>query len=373
MDFQLSSDQKMLRDTVRSFTKQQSTLQRFRELREAGSTWDAKTWAHMGELGWLSVPFPESVGGFDGTFFDVAIVLEGFGATLVPEPYIPSVVAGLALLEAGDAAQHERFLAPMIEGRTVLSLAHAERNNRFGPQVRETHATPDGDGYRLQGTKTFVLAGDVAHHFVVSALLDGAAALFVVDRDDPGVSVTPVATLDANGAAIVTLDARVDADRRLVQSDAAEVIDRALDHGAAASCAESVGIGQAVLDMTIEHLKTREQFGKPIGTFQVLQHDAVDMFVQLELMKSMSILAAGSVGGSGPASERRGSVSAAKAHVARSGRALTQAAIQLHGGIGITEEHDVGLYFKRMHALSLMFGDADHHTRRFSAQPDWAE
>jgi alkylation response protein AidB-like acyl-CoA dehydrogenase len=371
MNFELSSEQKMLRDTVATFSKQKSTVERFREVREKRRSWDADVWAHMGELGWLSVPFAEDIGGFGGDFFDVMIIVEGLGKTLVPEPFIPSVVlGGMAIAEAGNQAQQERWLAPMIEGKSSLCLAYAERSSRFDPTAIETTATKSGGGFKLSGRKEFVLNGHRADQLVVSARTDGGVALFVIDRDAPGVEITEIRTMDGHGAAMVGLDTEVEADRHLAGSgaDAGPIVEKVLDYGATAACAESLGVAQATLDMTKAHLKEREQFGVPIGTFQALQHRAVDMFVETELMRSMAILAAGSCQ-LDDADERRRAVSAAKAHVARSGRKLTQSAIQLHGGIGITDEHDVGLYFKRMHVLGMLFGDEEHHVHRFASLP----
>jgi alkylation response protein AidB-like acyl-CoA dehydrogenase len=212
-----------------------------------------------------------------------------------------------------------------------------------------------------------VLNGHRADAIVVSALLDGTPALFVVPRDTAGARIVPVRTIDGLGAAMIELDAMVPEDHRLV-GDAADALERALDAGAAATVAEGLGLCQAVLEMTRQHLRTREQFGVPIGTFQALQHRAVEMFVEVELVRSVSMLAAIRAD-SDDATERRRAVSAAKAQFAVSGRFVTQQAIQLHGGIGITDEHDVGLYFKRMHALGLLFGDEEHHVRRFAALP----
>jgi alkylation response protein AidB-like acyl-CoA dehydrogenase len=349
-------------------------VERFREVRKARRGWDREVWAHMGELGWLSVPFSEDVGGFGGDFFDVMILLEGLGKTLVPEPYIPSVIlAGGILADAADATQQERWLAPSIAGTTSLALAYAEREHRFDPRTTGTTARRESGRWRIEGTKTFVLNGHRADHLVVTAATPEGLALFVLDRNDPGVEIEEIRTLDAHGAATVKISAALEADRHLGRAgpDGSALVERVLDQGCAAACAESVGVAQATLNMTVAHLKEREQFGVAIGTFQVLQHRAVDMFVHVELMRSMAILAAGSCRHADE-NERRRAVSAAKAHVGRSGRLVTQAAIQLHGGIGITDEHDVGLYFKRMQALGTLFGDEAHHVGRFSTLPTFA-
>ena len=375
MDFELSPDQKMLADTVKTFAKQRSPVERFRKLREQGKPWDPEVWAHMGELGWLSVPFAEEAGGFGGGMVEVAIILEGLGKVLAPEPYLASVVlGGLALARAGSEAQHERWLAPMIEGETALALAYAERASRFDAAAPATVAERDGSGWTLRGEKVFVLGGQQADQFVVSATTPDGLGLFVVEPDGPGVHRQPVPTIDAQGAARLRLDgATVSDEHRLGEPGdaAAGVLARVLDLGAAATVAEGLGVAQALLDMTVAHLKEREQFGVPIGTFQVLQHRAVDMFVEVQLLRSMSILA--TVRADEPDDElRQRSVSAAKAKLGTAGRYVSQQAIQLHGGIGITDEHDVGLYFKRMLALNVALGDEQHHVERLAGLPGFA-
>lgn len=372
MDFELSPEQKLLADTVKTFVKQRSPVERFRKLREQRQPWDPEVWAHMGELGWLSVPFPEDAGGFGGGMVEVAIILEGLGRALAPEPYLASVVlAGSAVAWAGDVAQHERWLAPMMEGTTALALAYAERATRHDASEPSTTAAREGSGWRLTGEKVFVLGGAQAHAFVVSARTPEGLGLFVVDADGPGVRRQALRTIDGQGAARLRLDgATVDDDRRLGAPGevAAAVLDRVLDRGAAGACAEGLGVAQAMLDMTVRHLKDRKQFGVPIGAFQALQHRAVDMFVEVELLRSMSVLA--TVRADEPQVElRQRSVSAAKAKLGTAGRLVSQQAIQLHGGIGITDEHDIGLYFKRMLVLDAVLGDEPWHVGRLSGLP----
>ncbi|MCX4242598.1 acyl-CoA dehydrogenase family protein [Paraliomyxa miuraensis] len=375
MDFSLSPEQKMLAETVKTFVKQRSPVERFRKLRAEQRPWDPEMWAHMGELGWLSVPFSEDAGGFGGGMIEVAIILEGLGKALAPEPYLASVVlAGSAVAWAGNAAQHERWLAPMMEGTHALALAQAERASRYDAARPSTTAVRDGSGWRLSGEKIFVLGGAQAHAFVVSASTPDGLGLFVVDPDGPGVSRQVLRTIDGHGAARLRLDgASVDDDRRLGEpgEPAAAVLDRVLDRGAAGACAEGLGVAQAMLDMTVQHLKDRKQFGVPIGSFQVLQHRAVDMFVEVQLLRSMSVLA--SIRADEPEVElRQRSVSAAKAKLGTAGRLVSQQAIQLHGGIGITDEHDIGLYFKRMVGLDTALGDETWHVQRLSNLPGFA-
>jgi alkylation response protein AidB-like acyl-CoA dehydrogenase len=370
MNFSLSEDQQMLVEAAQGFTRKQSPVTRMRKLRDDPIGWSPEVWRQIGDLGWLGLPFPEAAGGVDGKFVDLALVIEQLGATLVPEPIVPSLVAGIAILAAGDAAQHRAYIAPMIAGRSSLALAWAEADGRYDPARVATRAARTAAGFRLTGHKRFVLDGHAAAQLVVSAREgDGPVALFVVDAKAPGVQIRPVRTLDGRRAALVDLDAEVAADRRL-GGDGATALTRALEVGAVAACAEAVGIMRAVLAMTTEYLRTREQFGVKIGSFQVLQHRAVDMFIETELAYSAAIAAAIRIDDDDPA-ERAAEVSAAKVQVTESGRYVTQQAIQLHGGIGITDEHDVGLYFKRMRALEAMFGDAEHHVARFAARPDF--
>jgi alkylation response protein AidB-like acyl-CoA dehydrogenase len=377
MNFDLSPDQKLLVDTAAAFARKESPVTRLRALREDPVGWSKATWKQMGDLGWLGIPFSESLGGFGGAFSDLALVLEKFGTTLVPEPYIASVVlAGSTIVGAGSDAQKQRWLEPLIAGDSSLALAYAERESRFDALRVATRAEKQGAAYRLRGEKVFVLNGHAADAIVVSARTSGAAAdregvsAFVVDRQTRGLTVRPIKTMDGHHAAIVTFDdVEIAEDRRLgVEGGAGAALERAMDLGAAAACAEGVGIMQTVLAMTRDYLCTREQFGVKIGTFQALQHRCVDMFIESELARSTSMMASIKVDDPDE-TERKSAISAAKAQLAVSGRFVTQQAIQLHGGIGVTDEHDVGLYFKRMHVLNTLFGDEEHHLARFASLP----
>ena len=380
MNFDLTPEQKLLESTAASFVKKESPLTRLRAMREDEIGWSKDTWRKMAELGWLGLPFPESAGGFDGTFVDVAIILEQMGTTLVPEPYVASVLcAGTAVARLGNADQLDKILGPLINGETSLAFAHAERGNRFDTTWVETTATRDGDDYVLQGEKVFVVNGHAADVIILSARTSGKVdeakgiSLFAVPRDVVVSSLKTVKTLDGQKAAMISLNGiRISSSRRLgEEGEAAAVIDEVLDIGAAAACAEGLGVMRTALAMTVDYLKTREQFGVKIGTFQALQHRAVDMFVRTELARGTSILANLSLSNPDPA-ERRQAVSAAKVELALCGRFVTQQAIQLHGGIGITDEADIGLYFKRMHALNTLFGDEDFHLGRFAGSPTFA-
>lgn len=369
MNFDLDQEQELLSNTAAAFVKRASPPGRIRKLRDDPLGYSPDLWKQMAEMGWLGMPFPESAGGLGRPFVDVSLVLEHLGASLVPEPFVPSVLlAGLAIARAGGPAQWEQFLGPMIEGRTTLALAHDERDSRFSTTQLSTRAERDGDGWRLTGQKVFVLNGHAADLLVVSARSAAGISLFAVDRASPGVQVTPVSTIDSRRAALIVLDGvRVTSERLLgLEGGALPVLDAVMDVAAAAACAEGVGVARTMLQMTLDHLKTREQFNAKIGSFQVLQHRAVDMFIEMELARSITIAACIKADDKDPA-ERRAATSAAKAQLAVSGRFVAYQALQLHGGIGITEEHDIGLYFKRMQALNTLFGDEDFHNAQFAA------
>jgi alkylation response protein AidB-like acyl-CoA dehydrogenase len=380
MNFELSADQKTIVKTVADFVKKELPIARMRKMRGDPAGFSRDTWKQMGELGWLGIAMPEAAGGFGGSFVDASLVLEQLGTTLVSEPYAECALAcGHALLFAGTEEQHGRWLAPMLAGDSVVALAWAERASRFDPARIATRAEKRGDGWHLTGEKQWVLAGHAADQLVVSARTSGddgeaeGVSLFVVDGDAPGVTRQTLATMDGRRAAHVRLDTTVSSDRLLGEEGRGHAaLSRALDVGAAAACAEGYGVTKTALAMTVEYLRTREQFGVKIGTFQALQHRAVDMFIESELLRSLAIMASIKVSEDDDG-ERRRAVSAAKVHLAQSGRFVTAQSIQLHGGIGVTDEHDIGLFFKRMQVLAALWGDEEHHLARFASLPSFTE
>ncbi|MFN2424882.1 MAG: acyl-CoA dehydrogenase family protein [Candidatus Binatia bacterium] len=381
MNFELTEEQKMMVDAVKRFVDKDSPVTRFRQMRTTEVGWEAKVWKSMGDNGWLAVNFPEAHGGYGGSFVDVALILEQLGRGLVPEPYIPSVVlAGGLLSRLGSDAQVEKFLAPMLEGRTTLSLAYAERQARFDVFDCETTATKSGSGYTLRGEKVWVLGGHAADHVIVVARTSGQSrdttglSLFVVDADAPGLTRTRVHGMDGHSTGLLRFDSvEVASDRLLgTEGDALASVEWALDRGAAAACAEAQGELQTLLDLTVDYLKQRKQFGKAIGSFQALQHRAADMFAEVELCKGMMILAAIQAD-SAKEDERKAAISAGKVQLQQGGWFVQENAIQLFGGIAITDEQDVGLYFKRVRVLQGLFGDADWHLGRYASLPTFDE
>jgi alkylation response protein AidB-like acyl-CoA dehydrogenase len=375
MNFDLSEEQQILVDSVAKFVKNDSNTERFRKLRESARGWDPEMWERMGEMGWLSVPYPEEHGGFGGSFVDLALILEQLGRGLVPEPIIPSVVlAGGLISRLGTEAQREQFLTPMIEGKTSLALAYVERQSRYDLGDCLTTAEKNGRSYVLRGQKVWVLNGHAADQLVVVARTSGSQlvrdglSLFIVDAGAPGTTTTPVAGMDGQRSAIIDLDGTEVGEDRLLgaEGQALPQLEWAVDRGAAAACAEGQGEIQELFERTLAYLRQREQFGVPIGSFQALQHKAADMFAEVELCKSTMILAAIQADQEDE-EERKAEISAAKLQLSRGGWFVQENAIQLHGGIGITDEQDEGLFFKRLRVLYSLFGDADHHIDRFQS------
>jgi pimeloyl-CoA dehydrogenase small subunit len=369
MDFALSDEQLLLQNSVeRLFADRYAFDARKRYAQESGG-YSHDLWARYAELGLLGLPFAENNGGSAGGPVETMIVMEEIGKALALEPYLATVVlaGGLLRLGGGEALQAE--LIPRIAaGDLTLSFAHAERQSRYDLADVATAARRDGGAYILDGAKSLVLHGDSAEKFIVSARLSGARndreglGLFLVDADAPGVSTRGYGTVDGLRAAEVTLsNVRVPAGSVIGEPGAAfPLIERVADAAIAALCAEAVGAMAAMHETTVDYMKTRKQFGLTIGSFQALQHRAAEMLVALEQARSMAMLAT-MMADADDARERRAAISAAKVQIGRSGRLLGQAAIQIHGGIGMTMEAKVGHYFKRVTTIDTLFGDADHH------------
>lgn len=328
-------------------------------------------WTALAELGMLALPVPAAQGGFDGTAADVAVVMQALGRALVVEPYLATVM-GAECLKLGGG--HGLLLEQVGAGTLTLACAFGERQSRHDMRDIAATARCAGDGYILDGAKSVVIHGAEAGALVVSArgpgTEAGAISLFVVPAGHPGVSVTGYRTLDGLRAADVRLD-RVALDAgALVGAPGAgwTILETVLDYGAALLCAEAVGAMEALFSATLDYLKTRKQFGAPLGKFQALQHRMADMAIHLEQARSLALLAAATYA-TGDAAARRRIVSAAKYRVGQAGRFVGQQAVQLHGGMGVTDELPAAHYFKRLAMIELTLGDADHHLQRFIAQP----
>jgi alkylation response protein AidB-like acyl-CoA dehydrogenase len=373
MDFSFTQEQALLADSVEKFVQNDYSFEARRAITATDAGFSADNWRTFAELGWLGVPFPEADGGFGGSAVDTMILMEQFGKGLVVEPYLASIVlAGGALKLAGSAAQKEALLGSLIDGSIQAALAFVEPQGRFNLADLTTAAEAEGDGYRLNGFKSVVLNGPAADFFVVTARTSGGqrdqqgVSLFIVPADAEGVSRRDYPTVDAFRASEVTFDnVRLEADALLGPQDQAyPVIEQVIDEGILAVGSEAVGCMEVLYKATVEYCKTREQFGQPIGKFQVLQHRMVDMFMEHEQSKSLMYMAAMRLD-EGYDDEAKKAVSAFKVQVGKSGRFVAQGAVQLHGGMGMTDELNVGHYFKRLTTIDTLFGNVDFHLKRF--------
>ncbi|MBX9590087.1 MAG: acyl-CoA dehydrogenase family protein [Hyphomonadaceae bacterium] len=376
MDFDLNDEQRQLKDSVdRLLADSYGDLaQRMGYMKEPKG-YKAALWQQYAELGLLGIPFAEEHGGLGQGLTETMIVAEAFGRALAIEPYLATVVlAGGVLRHSGNAALLEELVPAIVEGKLTLALAHQERQARFDLADIATTARADGKGgYTLEGEKAVVLAGDSADKLVVTARVSGARAdrsgigLFLVDAKANGVTRRGYPTQDGQRAADVTLSAvRVTPEAVVAGPDKGlQVLERAVDEAIAALSAEAVGAMGGLHELTVDYLKTRQQFGVPIGSFQVLQHKAVDMLTALEEARSMAYYAT-MMAAEPDARERRKAMAAAKVQIGKSARFLGEAAIQLHGGIGMTMEYKAGHYFKRLTMIDMAFGDTDHHLRELA-------
>lgn len=368
MDFNYTDEQNALRDTLTRFITKDYPFEARRALAKSAEGFSRAHWKQFADLGLLALPFPEDFGGMNGNAVDTMLVMETFGRGLVLEPYLATVVvAGGLIRDAGSAAQKEAILPAVAGGELMLALAHYERGARYEVSRVDTATKADGGGWKISGAKAVVLGGGSADKLLVSANTGKGLSLFLVDAKAAGVAVRSTMTQDGGRAAEVRLDnVSVGADALVgAQDGALPAIERALDYGIAALCAESVGIMAALDEATLEYLKTRKQFGQPIGRFQALQHRMVDMVIATEQARSMAMMAAVKAD-SGDAAERRRAISAAKAYVGQQARFVGQQAVQLHGGMGVVDELNVSHYFKRLTMIELTFGNTDHHLGLFS-------
>jgi pimeloyl-CoA dehydrogenase small subunit len=374
MDFDLSEEQRLLQESLGRLLADRYAFEQRKAYTLTAEGWSRELWARYAELGLLGLPFPEHLGGSAGGPVETMIVMEALGRALALEPYFATVVLGGGFLRHGGNDALCAALVPKIaEGGLTLAFAHVERHSRWNLADVATRAARDGTGWVLDGEKSVVLHGDSADRLVVTARVGGGQrersgiGVFIVDATAPGVSRRGYPTQDGLRAAEVTLNGvHVGPEGALGEPGAAlPLVERVVDEGIAALCAEAAGAISVMHELTVEYLKTRRQFGREIGSFQVLQHRAVDMLVALEQAKSMAMFAA-MMAGDDNAEERRNAVAAAKVQIGRSGKFVGQQAIQLHGGIGMTFEYKVGHYFKRMTMIDAQFGDADHHLRNLA-------
>ena len=363
----------MLRDTAARLLRDRYPIQTRHAHAASDEGFSREMWAEFAELGLIGALLPAEVGGFGGTGPDIAVVMEELGRALTVEPFLATAVLGAGLIaEAGSEAQ-KALLEPVIAGTHLLAFAHGEPEGHYDLSEVRTRAEKSGDGWTLSGRKAVALNGDSADTLIVSARVAGGdtdedgLALFLVDPGAQGVSRRGYATVEGGRAAEIELDGvRLNADALLGSAGKAyPVIETVTGRGILALCAEALGVMEVCRDMTLEYLRTRKQFGVPLGKFQALQHRMVDICLEIEQARSATMLAAGRL--DAPRAERERCLSAAKNLVGRVGRLVAEESIQLHGGIAMTWEYALPHFAKRLIMIDHQLGDADHHLERFIA------
>jgi len=374
MSLALTEEQELLRNTAREFIAEHSPVKELRRLRDTNDPvgFSRELWAQMAELGWAGITLPEELGGADLGYAELGLVLEECGRTLTASPLVSTVLLGAnALLLAGNGAQQKDLLGAVAKGEIVLALALQEGPHHSPYQVA-TRAEPTKDGFRLTGRKTFVLDGHVADQIVVVARTAGAAGdrdglgLFLVKQGARGLSVQRTAMVDGRNAANLTLDG-VEVDKSACVGQpgrGADLLDPVLDRATIGQAAELLGTVTEAFERTVAYLKTRTQFGVPIGSFQALKHRAATMFTEVELSRSIVLDALRAIDEKRPDVSLLASI--AKARVSDTAQLVSNEAVQMHGGIGVTDEEEIGLFLKRARVAELTFGDGHYHRARFA-------
>lgn len=375
MQLVLSEDQELIAKTAADFAAERSPIARVRALRDAADPtgFSRALWKEMAALGWVGIPFPESSGGAGLGLADLAPVLEALGRTLAPEPFLSTVLlGGRALAAAGSAEQREAWLPKLVAGDAILTLAHQEPGSRYDLRRVATRAERAGAGWRLRGEKIQVLDGHVADALVVPARTAGAEGdaggitLFLVRRGAPGVEAVPQTRIDHRSASLLHLrGVEAGADDVVGEVDGGgDLLERVVDDATAGLCAEMLGGMARAFELTLEHLRSRVQFGVPIGSFQALKHRAANCFMEIELARSCVLAAVRALDEGDP--EARRLVSLAKARCSDGFVLVGNEGVQMFGGVGMTDEYDIGFYLKRARAAELTFGDAAFHRERWA-------
>lgn len=371
MDFDLTEEQSILKDSLGRLLADNYTFEDRKRFMDSPEGWSQEMWGRYAEMGLMALPFAENDGGIGGGPVETMIVMEALGQAIALEPYFPTVVIGGGFLRlGGNSDQKAEFIGQIAEGSLKLAFAQVERNSRFDLHHVETQASKVGGDYVLSGAKSVVLHGDCADRLIVTARTaggprdTGGIGVFIVDANAPGVSRHGYAMQDGLRGAEISFD-KVKVPASAVIGDPENglpLVTRVIDQAIAALSAEALGVMSAMHALTLDYLKVRKQFGVPIGSFQVLQHKAVDMYVALEQARSITLYAT-MMADSEDDLERARAMHAAKTEIGRGGRLVGENAIQLHGGAGMTMEYAVGHYFKRATMIDLTFGDSGHHLR----------
>ena len=371
MDLSLSEEQRLLQESIDRFIEKDYTFTKRQQRLATELLYDQAIWQQMAEFGWLGLPFSEKAGGLGGSLVDVVLLAQGLGKGLVIEPYLAVFLAGRIMERLlGEAASS--WLAGVIEGSKVPALAYAEPGSRFAPCWTETTARPAQDGYLLGGQKLLVFGASVAEELLVTARLQGepgdvqGIGLFAVPAQTNGLQMLAYRMMHGTPGADLLLDGVMVPKSACLADDVGQTLLTVVDEATVVACGDALGSMEATFWKTLDYAKTRKQFGVPIGSFQVLQHYLVDMFMEVEQSRSITYMAAMQAAGEDPVAASQ-AASAAKAYVSRAATFVGQKAVQIHGGMGMTEELDIGHYFRRLTMLSSLFGDRDYHVRRFGS------
>jgi alkylation response protein AidB-like acyl-CoA dehydrogenase len=374
MDFTFNEEQTLIQDQVDQFVLKEYDWETRQSLSNSDLGFGQENWQKFAELGWLGISVSEDSGGFGGSAIESMLIMEAFGKGLVVEPFLETMIMSGGLIDAhGSDQQKASILEPAISGEMQLALAYAEPQSRFNLSDVVTEAKPEGDNFVLNGYKSVVMNGPSANKILVSARTSGSQleenglTLFIVDADSDGLNKTNYKTVDGRRASDISLEnVTVSKDDVVGGIDSGfEILDLAIDKAILAISAEAVGAMEVLYKATVEYTKTREQFGTAIGKFQVLQHRMVDMFMEYEQCKSLLYMA--TMKQEEGAADAKKAISGLKYQVGKAGKFIGQQAVQLHGGMGVTDELNVGHYFKRLTTIGTIFGNTDYHLKKYTS------
>ena len=373
MDFNFNEEQSLIQGQVSQFIQRDYDWEKRQELSNSERGFSDENWKQFAELGWLGISISEEAGGFGGSSLDTMIIMEEFGKGLVVEPFLETIVLSASILDdAGSKQQKDEILDKVIKGNLQLATAFSEPQSRFNLEDIVTTATKQDDSYLINGFKSVVMNGPAANSFIISVRTSGSQSdkegitLFLVDSNQNGVSKRDYSTVDGRKACELTLeDVSVSSDSIIgKEGGGLDLLQEAINKAILAVSAEAVGAMEVLYKTTVEYTKTREQFGQAIGKFQVLQHRMVDMFMEYEQAKSLLYMA--TIKHSEGAKDADKAIAGLKYHIGKAGKFIGQQSVQLHGGMGVTEELNVGHYFKRLTTIGTIFGNSDYHLVKYS-------
>ncbi len=374
MDFSLTEEQQLLQDSINQFIEREYTFDDRKKYLDSEKGFNEENWKTFGSLGWLGMPFSEVDGGYNGGPVDVMVIMENLGKGLIVEPYVPSILlSGKILADLGSDDQKSNYLHPMISGEKIITFAYIEPQSRFNLSDCLTKATVSDDGFVLDGYKALVHSASASDTLIVSARTSGnqcdekGISLFLVDANAKGVSLRNYSTIDGGKASELTLEnVTVPKDSLLgVMDEGFSTIDNAIDLATLGICAEAVGIMGKMNEMTLEYTKTREQFEQKLSQFQALQHRMVDNFMHYEQSKSLLVMCAAKMNDN--TEDKKKALASLKYQIGLSGKHIGEESIQLHGGMGVTDEMHIGHYFKRLTTIRTLYGNSDYHLSNYAS------